>query len=122
MKRTSTNAVLFYLVVPVLAGGLLGGCVKDSVKSDPSLNEATSEENQAIELAVEVYDRAVEAGVDLSNGPCIDDNLMEGWVADVAHDPREDTDNLPENQCPSYGDTASHFVELDPEGNLIRVR
>jgi hypothetical protein len=47
--------------------------------------------------------------------------IKEGWVADVAHDPRQDVYDQPENQCEAYrsGD-ADHFVELDPEGEFIR--
>jgi hypothetical protein len=56
----------------------------------------------------------------MSRGPCLG-VIKEGWVADVAHDPRREVDDRPENQCAAYreGD-ADHFVELDPKGNLIR--
>ena len=57
---------------------------------------------------------------DLSNGPCLSDALMPNWVVDIAHSPRQAVDDLPENQCPSYREGRSkHFVELDPDGNLI---
>ena len=47
---------------------------------------------------------------------------MPDWVADIAHDPRGDVDDEPENQCRRYRDgEASHFVELTPEGELIRA-
>ena len=40
---------------------------------------------------------------------------MPLWVADIAHDPREDIDDEPENQCQRYREgEASHFVELTP--------
>jgi hypothetical protein len=43
------------------------------------------------------------------------------WVADMAHDPRQDVDDDPENQCAAYREgKADHFVELDPEGEFIR--
>ncbi|MGH3031972.1 MAG: hypothetical protein ACRDNE_14655, partial [Gaiellaceae bacterium] len=59
--------------------------------------------------------------VDFSRGPCLG-VVLEGWVADVAHDPREDVDDEPENQCAAYrSGEAEHFVELDPDGNLIRA-
>lgn len=54
----------------------------------------------------------------LSSGPCLSN---EGdVVCDVAHEPRMAVDDLPENQCPAFGKTASHFVEVDENCNLIR--
>jgi hypothetical protein len=80
-----------------------------------------SEEDAAIAAARQAYAEAVEQGVDMSNGPCLG-VVMENWVADVAHEPREDIDDESGNQCEAYrrGD-ADHFVELDPDGTVIRV-
>jgi hypothetical protein len=80
-----------------------------------------SERDAAIAAARQAYDEAVEQGVDMSNGPCLG-VIMDNWVADVAHNPREDIDDEPANQCEAYrrGD-ADHFVELDPDGTVIGV-
>jgi catechol 2,3-dioxygenase-like lactoylglutathione lyase family enzyme len=79
----------------------------------------------AIAAAADAYAEARAAGVELVSGPCIADPLeaLPDWVVDVAHEPRQRVDDDPANQCASYrsGD-ASHFVELDPDGNLIRAR
>jgi hypothetical protein len=61
----------------------------------------------------------LDQGMDLSDGPCLG-MITEGWVCDVAHDPRADVDNDPANQCPEYGKTANHYVEVDPSCNLIK--
>jgi hypothetical protein len=81
-----------------------------------------SEKDAASAAAVAAYEQAVEQGVDMRNGPCLG-VIIENWVADVAHDPRTDLDDDPANQCEAYrsGD-ADHFVELDPDGNVIRVQ
>ena len=56
----------------------------------------------------------------MSGGPCLG-VITKDWVADVAHDPRQDVDDDPANQCEPYrSGEASHFVELDPQGNFIR--
>ena len=84
-----------------------------------------AEREAAVAAAGEAYARARAEGIDLSNGPCIADPLegMPNWVVDVAHDPREDVDDDPANQCSSYrSGEASHFVEVDPSGDLIRAR
>lgn len=61
-------------------------------------------------------------GVDLSVGPCLG-VIAPDWVADVAHDPRQPVDDDPANQCTEYRTgTARHFVELTPDGTLIRAK
>jgi hypothetical protein len=83
------------------------------------------EQARAIRAANQEYDKAVAEGERLDSGPCIAEELpgMPSWVADIAHDPRKDIDDKPENQCQRYRDgEASHFVELTPEGELIRAK
>jgi hypothetical protein len=73
-----------------------------------------------IRLAQRAYAAAKANGVDMTRGPCLG-VIKEGWVADVAHDPRQDVDDEPENQCREYREgEADHFVELDPDGEFIR--
>lgn len=77
-------------------------------------------DEETIALAKQAYERAKAQGVDMSRGPCLG-VIKPGWVADVAHDPRQDVDDEPENQCAAYREgEADHFVELDPEGEFIR--
>jgi hypothetical protein len=76
-----------------------------------------SERDDAVRLAKEAYERAAAQGMDFTRGPCLGE-VKPGWVVDVAHDPREDVDDEDENQCHDY----DHFVELDPAGNVIRVK
>jgi len=38
------------------------------------------------------------------------------WVCDIAHNPRTEEDNIPDNQCSSYREgKAKHFIEVTPE-------
>lgn len=79
--------------------------------------------DNAVSSAYTLYKKRVVEGMDLSQGPCLTNDLLPGWVADVVHSPREAVDDLPENQCQAYREgRASHFVELDINGNLVRVR
>jgi hypothetical protein len=81
-------------------------------------------ENQkadVLPLAKQAFEQAKANGVDLSRGPCLG-VIAKGWVADVAHDPRQPVDDLPENQCEAFrSGEAEHFVELDPNGDVIRT-
>jgi hypothetical protein len=70
------------------------------------------------------YDEFAGTGADLSVGPCISESLpgLPDWVVDIAHDPRQSIDDVPENQCQRYRDgEAEHFVELDEDGTLIKA-
>jgi hypothetical protein len=105
------RAASFVLGVLLLATGCMGDDASDANR------------NRAIAEAQRVYEEKSAAGVDFSNGPCIAEEVIDDWAVDVAHDPRQDIDDLPENQCQSYRDGETHhFVELDPDGNLIRAR
>ena len=82
----------------------------------------TAADDRTVELAKQAYRRAKESGVHMERGPCLG-VIKPGRVADVAHDPRQPIDDDPSNQCTEYrSGEAQHFVELDPEGELIRSR
>ena len=104
------------LIAAVALALVVAGCGGGGVSDD--------ERDRAVAAAQSAYDRAVERGDDLAPGPCIAEALPElsDWVADVAHDPRADVDDDPDNQCLRYRKgEASHFVELSPAGELIRA-
>jgi len=61
-------------------------------------------------------------GASLSKGPCLSNNIIEDWVCDVAHYPREFSDDALENQCVSMIEgSAHHFIEVDSDCKLIRI-
>lgn len=81
-----------------------------------------ADQRLAISKARELWRAYSFSGEDLSDGPCLSNEIMPGWVADIVHDPRQAIDNDPANQCPAYRTgEATHFVELDIDGNLIRA-
>jgi len=81
----------------------------------------TSQGSDAVNQCIQLCNEAKNT-MNMSNGPCLAnpiDNYSD-WVCDVAHSPRQDVDNQPENQCSAFGVTANHFVELDENCNFIR--
>ena len=75
-----------------------------------------------VNLAWEKFEELKNEGKDVSNGPCLTNELTPDWVADLVHVPREAIDNLPENQCSAFREgKAHHFVELDLKGSLVRA-
>jgi hypothetical protein len=115
--RMDTGRVRHHLLLlPVALFLAAGGCGGDDASED--------ETDRAVAAAMEAFDEAQVSGAELADGPCIAEELpdLPDWVADIAHDPRESVDDEAANQCQRYreGD-AEHFVELTPEGELIRA-
>jgi hypothetical protein len=123
------------LVVILLGVAALSACTKSGTNTnsftavevvtgaaDVKIKEA-ADKNLAIAQAKELWRMQFQLGAGLSARPCLSNNAITDWVADIAHNPRTAVDDKPENQCSAYRDgTAHHFVELDPEGNLIRAQ
>lgn len=85
-----------------------------------------SVEEQAKAACIKECKNRLDSGINLSAGPCLSDNdvnwMIEDWVCDIAHNPRKDIDDVIENQCNAYREEkAHHFVEIDPECNVIRT-
>lgn len=79
--------------------------------------------DEMVDQAKAVYFKKKEGGADLSEGPCLTNDLAEDWVADLVHSPRVEIDDLPDNQCMRLLEgKATHFVELDLNGNVVRVK
>lgn len=78
--------------------------------------------DRAVNQALKVYEQKKNLGEDFSDGPCLTNDLLPGWILDIAHNPRKPVDNLSQNQCQALLEgRAKHFVELDPNGNVIRA-
>lgn len=81
------------------------------------------EADNAVSQAAHVYNLAKERNLDMSSGPCLSNSLISGWVLDIVHSPRSADDDLVDNQCGTIlNGQAKHIIELDPEGNLVRVK
>ena len=114
------------LIVPLLGQGCLDRLQgsKDKLEKTGSAALADSIEERARTSCIKTcqeYQRLYPE--ELSMGPCIEENLLRDWVCDVAHNPRTDVDDDPANQCANFRNgNASHFVEVDEDCNVIRVR
>ena len=78
---------------------------------------------ELVQKAQELFKQKKIEGLDMSNGPCLTNELVPDWVVDVAHSPRQSVDSKAENQCSAFMEgKAKHFIELDIEGNLIKIK
>jgi len=76
--------------------------------------------DEILKNALNLYLEKKREGLDMSSGPCLG-KIAEDWVLDIAHNPRQAIDDKPQNQCADFREgKARHFIELDPEGKLIR--
>lgn len=112
-------------LLPLMALALLlAGCAANTEDAQPQSQapseaaESLSEESICISAC-----KMAKARGSIDSGPCLLNPIEEypGWVCDVAHYPRQDIDNLPENQCSAYRErAASNFIELDTRCNIIK--
>lgn len=113
--------ILFLLVLVFLI--VVAYAVISTSKAPAYKKGSSSTYDLAISSAITLYKRRVTEGVGMSTGPCLTNDLMPGWVVDIVHSPRDSIDDLSQNQCQAYLEgRATHFVELDVSGNLVRVR
>ena len=83
---------------------------------------ADQDRRRAIDEALKLYAQKAREGMDFTDGPCLSEEVIPDWCVDIAHSPRQRSDNWPRNQCQSYRrGKVHHFVELDKYGNLIRA-
>ena len=112
-----------FLLILALTIILLTGFLTLAINNDSEKPPSKTEIDTAVNQAKYFYGQKQEREEDMSNGPCLTESLMPGWVVDIVHSPRQPIDDLKENQCQSFREgRAKHFVELDINGNLIRAR
>jgi type II secretory pathway pseudopilin PulG len=116
--------VLRFRVLPlIIAFALVFVFIFILVRLAGSGADVVAEREQAIALAQETYAQQKADGVDFDSGPCLSEDLMKGWVADIVHSPRQPVDDLAENQCQAFREgRAFRIVELDPDGNVVRAQ
>jgi hypothetical protein len=108
------------LILVLILEAFLSGCIGQTEQTTTTTTTQTLKE-RAIDTCIQKCRDALNAGQDLSSGPCLDNRIVEGWVCDVAHSPRQTIDNDPANQCSEFGKTANSFVEVDTSCNFIRT-
>jgi hypothetical protein len=76
-------------------------------------------ESDTAQCALNLYQSASTMNMQF-NSQCL--GTCENYSIDIVHVPRNSDDNLPENQCSDYKNgLTNHFIELDKDGNVIRI-
>ncbi|MDD5627391.1 MAG: hypothetical protein PHW01_05295 [Patescibacteria group bacterium] len=123
MKRAIFILSLFLIMA------FLSGCKKEVEQRVDDLTGVSTvrtgqeaEKDLAIAQCKELFQRENADGRDISEGPCLSNEIIPDWVCDTAHNPRQEVDNKSENQCPAFREgKAHHFVELDQNGEVVKT-
>ena len=110
---------------------LLTGCAVERPKPPLDLNRInwSLEAQLAAQAAETEYQKAKEEGIGFINGRCLSNGLFGNpeypetrWVLAIANEPRNQSDDLPENQCSAYRDgQAFNYIEMDKNGNILKI-
>ncbi len=131
MKKIYLAVIIISLIVlglfflRFIIGGDEDSWIKDSrgvwVKhGNPSLIlDYVIEQKNIINCSKELYDNFKESGTEI-NSQCLGN--CEDYAVDIVNVPRTKQDNLIENQCADYREgKVSHFIELDKNGEIVRI-
>lgn len=117
-RKRSLLMISVLLVISTVAITLLLFSEKDTAYKPGISREA----DEAVRQALQLYKDKKSTGYDFSTSKCFTNDLMKNWAVDLVHVPRNSSDNLPENQCHSFLEgRAKHLIEIDKDGNLIRI-
>jgi len=122
---TSIINLRSFFALPCMACLIFGFCLIlpacDSGEGDGDRSTLSGKDDAAAECIM-LCELALGDEVDLSEGPCMSEEVIDDWACDIAHNPRTDVDDLETNQCDSWPNEAAHFVELDTNCSLIQAQ
>jgi len=79
------------------------------------------EQQEIIDAALSLYEQKKGEGMEF-NSQCLGTLEEFGYVLDIVHVPRNEEDNRSENQCEDFKQgIVNHFIELDKDGNIVRI-
>ncbi len=115
--RLPANLIVYICII--IGSIVLGACIYHLV----STTNGSDHKDEAIENCMALCRQETAKGTIISNGPCLSNNIAEGWVCDIVSNPRNKLiDDLPDNQCEAYREgIADSFVEVTPECELVRT-
>ena len=123
------KAYLIILGIAVLLAIILleGGknfSIKNENNSDikeksAEMPDYIKEQGEAVICAFQLYQQKKAEGIQF-NSQCL--GSCNSYAVDIAHIPRIEEDDKAENQCKEYREgKVRHFIELDKEGNIVRI-
>lgn len=122
--------VSFLIIVWIFVRFIIGGSEDDWIKDSRGVwikhgNPAETpnyvfEQQEIINCALNLYGKAALSSVIQLNSQCL--GTCGDYAVDVVHIPRNQDDDKLENQCEDYREgKVQHFIELDRDGEIVRV-
>jgi len=94
-----------------------GVWIKHGVPSETP--DYVMEQQQIINQSLYLYEQRMSEGMEFSS-QCL--GIVGNYAVDIVHVPRSSEDNLVENQCEAYRNgEVTHFIELDKDGNIVKI-
>lgn len=88
--------------------------------SPSKISDKVLEQQELILNAMRLYYEKKNEGMNFSS-QCL--GVVDGYAVDIVHVPRTNEDDLEENQCEEYRNgEVKHFIELDSEGEVVRIK
>ena len=76
-------------------------------------------DSDTLQCTLNLYQSAYTINMQF-NSQCL--GACGNYSIDIVNVPRNSDDNLPENQCSEYKNSiTNHFVELDKDGNIVKI-
>ena len=94
-----------------------GVWIKHGVPSETP--DYVTDQQQIINQSLSLYEQKKSEGMEFSS-QCL--GVVGNYAVDIVHVPRSSEDNLVENQCEAYrNEEVTHFIELDKDGNIVKI-
>jgi hypothetical protein len=86
-----------------------------------SIPDYVLQQQEVINCSNYLFERAAMSSIVQLNSQCL--GKCEDYAVDIVHVPRNEEDDLTENQCEEYrNESVSHFIELNKEnGEIVRI-
>jgi len=118
--------ILFFGMFVILGAGYkndIQNTVNQSLGIEALNTEQKLQKDIAESKAKELFAQKANQEIDLSSGPCLAEEIIADWSVDIVHNPRVALDNKPEYQCKNFiSGKTHHFVEMDINGNVIKIQ
>lgn len=130
LKRNYIIVGILILIVAILSIRFLAGSEDNWIKNkngiwvkhgNPSTTpDYVSEQHEAMICANELYTNAYLIFSVPLNSQCLGN--CGDYAVDLVNVPRQKEDDVINNQCSAFlNGEVSHFIELDKEGNIVRI-
>lgn len=131
MKKTYLILIIIMILVVAwfFVRFILGGSEDSWIKDEKGMwvkhgapaetPDYIAEQQEAIECALSLYKQKKNSGMNFLS-QCL--GACKNYAVDIVHVPRNNEDNLVENQCSDYRQGKVHkFIELDKLGEIVRI-